>query len=96
MNLQEQVNIQSLSALLAAIVALAIGSSVLLRDRRQPPYRRFVALAYTLGLWHVGVFLKLTLESEWAYFLSLYAATALPIATARFFRPFLTDSARRA
>src|SRR5277367_1142085 len=84
-------NIQSLSALLAAIVTFAIGSSVLLRDRRQPPYRRFAALCFSLCVWHIATFLKLTLEAEWAFFISLYAAVLIPVATARFFRPFLTD-----
>jgi len=87
-------NIQSLSALLAAIVTFAIGSSVLLRDRRQPPYRRFAVLCFVLCVWHISVFLKLTLDAEWAYFGSLYAAVAIPVATARFFRPFLTDEAQ--
>lgn len=84
-------NIQSLSALLAAIVTFAIGSSVLLRDRHQPPYRRFAALCFALCAWHLSVFLKLTLEAEWATFAALYTVVAIPIATARFFRPFLTD-----
>jgi signal transduction histidine kinase len=87
-------NIQSLSALLAAIVTFAIGSSVLLRDRRQPPFRRFAVLCFVLCVWHIAVFLKLTLDAEWAYFLSLYGAVAIPVATARFFRPFLTDEAQ--
>jgi signal transduction histidine kinase len=87
-------NIQSLSALLAAIVTFAIGSSVLLRDRRQPPYRRFAVLCFVLCAWHISTFLKLTLDAEWAYFASLYAGVAVPIVTARFFRPFLTDEAQ--
>jgi len=82
-------NIQSLSALLAAIVNFAIGSSVLLRDRRQPPYRRFAALSFTLSIWHLATFLKLTLSAEWAVFLTFYAAVAIPVVTARFFRSFL-------
>ena len=84
-------NIQSLSALLAAIVTFAIGSSVMLRDRHQPPYRRFATLCFSLCAWHLSTFLKLTLEAEWAYFISLYAAVLIPITCARFFRPFLTD-----
>src|SRR6478609_4663395 len=84
-------NIQSLSALLAAIVTFAIGSSVMLRDRRQPPYRRFATLCFTLAVWHVATFLKLTRKSEAAYFVSLYSAVAIPVAAARFFRPFLSD-----
>jgi signal transduction histidine kinase len=84
-------NIQSLSALLAAIVTFAIGSSVLLRDRRLPPYRRFAALCYVVGAWHLSTFLKLMLEREWPSFLALYIAVAIPVATARFFRPFLSN-----
>lgn len=87
-------NIQSLSALLAAIVTFAIGSSVLLRDRRQPPYRRFAVLCFVLCAWHISTFLKLTLDAEWAYFASLYGAVLIPIFTARFFRPFLTDESQ--
>jgi two-component system, NtrC family, sensor histidine kinase HydH len=84
-------NIQSLSALLAAIVTFAIGSSVLLRDRRQPPFRRFSALCFTLCVWHLAVFVRLMLDAEWAYFASLYSAVAIPVVAARFFRPFLTS-----
>ncbi len=84
-------NIQSLSALLAAIVTFAIGSSVLLRDRRQPPFRRFAALCFTLCVWHMAVFVRLMLDVEWAYFATLYSAVAIPVVAARFFRPFLTS-----
>jgi signal transduction histidine kinase len=86
------VNIQSLSALLAAIVTFAIGSSVLLRDRRQRPFRRFAMLCFALSAWHITTFLKLMLEWELAHFLSLYAAVLLPLAAMRFFRPFLDDA----
>jgi len=89
------VNIQSLSALLAAIVTFAIGSSVILHDRRQRSFRRFAMLCFALVAWHVTTFLKLTLESETAYFLSLFAAMLLPLASVRFFRPFLTEDGSR-
>jgi two-component system, NtrC family, sensor histidine kinase HydH len=85
------VNIQSLSALLAAIVTFAIGSSVLLRDRRQRPYRRFALLCFALCAWDITTFLKFALDSELALFLSLFAAVLLPLAAVRFFRPFLAD-----
>ena len=78
------VNIQSLSALLAAIVTFAIGSSVILHDRRQRAFRRFAALCFALVAWHVTTFLRITLESETAYFLSLFYSCGLePRATAR-------------
>ncbi len=87
-------NIQSLSALLAAIVTFAIGSSVLLRNRRQRPFRRFAMLCFSLTAWHLTTFLKLALEWELAHFLSLYTAILLPLASIRFFRPFLDDQER--
>ena len=84
-------NIQSLSALLAAIVTFAIGGSVLLRDRRQKSYQRFAGLCFTLFAWHILTFLAATLESDVIYQLSLVPAVVIPIASIRFFRPFLSD-----
>ncbi len=84
-------NIQSLSALLAAIVTVAIGGSVLLRDRRQKSYQRFAGLCVTLFSWHILTFLSATLESDVLYQLSLVPAVIIPIASIRFFRPFLSD-----
>ena len=83
--------IQSLSALLAAIVTFAIGSSVLLRDRRQRSYRLFAVLSAVLCLWHTAIFLASTLDSETAHRLALLAAVPIPIAWNRFFRAFLAD-----
>ena len=84
-------NIQSLSALLAAIVTAAIGVSVLLRDRRQQSYQRFTGLCVTLFSWHILTFLSATLESDVLYQLSLVPAMVIPISSMRFFRPFLSD-----
>jgi signal transduction histidine kinase len=85
------VNIQSLSALLAAIVTSAIGGSVLLRDRRQKSYQRFTVLCFTLFAWHILTFLAATLESDVLYQLSLVPGAVIPIVAIRFFRPFLSD-----
>ncbi|MDB4969745.1 MAG: signal transduction histidine kinase, nitrogen specific, NtrB [Myxococcales bacterium] len=84
-------NIQSLSALLAAIVSFAIGSSVVLRDRRQRAYRLFAVFCFVLCLWHITTFLQATLEWDSVYFVSLVASVAIPIASMRFFRVFLAD-----
>jgi signal transduction histidine kinase len=84
-------NIQSLSALLAAIVSFAIGSSVVLRDRRQRAYRLFSVFCFVLCAWHITTFLQATLEWESVYFASLAAAVLIPIASLRFFRVFLAD-----
>ncbi len=84
-------NIQSLSALLAAIVSFAIGSSVVLRDRRQRAYRLFSVFCFVLCAWHITTFLQATLEWESVYFVSLFASVLIPIASLRFFRVFLAD-----
>jgi signal transduction histidine kinase len=84
-------NIQSLSALLAAIVSFAIGSSVVLRDRRQRAYRLFSVFCFVLCAWHITTFLQATLEWESVYFVSLCASVLIPIASIRFFRVFLAD-----
>ncbi|HEX4459179.1 MAG TPA: ATP-binding protein [Polyangia bacterium] len=87
-------NIQSLSALLAAIVSFAIGSSVVLRDRRQRTYRLFAVFCFVLCLWHITTFLQATLEWDAIYFVSLVAAVAIPVASIRFFRVFLAEEGR--
>jgi two-component system sensor histidine kinase HydH len=85
------VNIQSLSALLAAIVSFAIGSSVVLRDRRQRAYRLFAVFCFVLCLWHISTFLRSALDWDSVYFVSLMAAVFIPIASVRFFRVFLAE-----
>ena len=89
-------NIQSLSALIAAIVNFAIGWSVVLRDRTRRAYNHFAVLCFNLCLWHLASFLQVTLESEAMYFASLLAAVAIPITSLRFFRAFLADEQRKA
>jgi signal transduction histidine kinase len=88
------VNIQSLSALIAAIVTFAIGWSVVLRDRTRRAYNHFSALCFNLCLWHLFSFLQVTLDSDAMYFASLLAAVAIPITSLRFFRTFLADEQR--
>ncbi len=89
-------NIQSLSALIAAIVTFAIGWSVLLRDRTRRAYNHFAVLCFNLCLWHLASFLQVTLDSEAMYFTSLLVAVAIPITSLRFFRTFLADEQRKA
>jgi two-component system sensor histidine kinase HydH len=89
------VTIQSLTALLAAIVTFAIGGSVLLRDRRRRPYNLFAILCFNLCIWHLGSFLEDMLGSEVMYFVSLCTAVLIPISSLRFFRTFLAGDVRR-
>jgi two-component system sensor histidine kinase HydH len=47
---------ESLSSLLAATVAFAIGTSVVLRDRRRDQFVLFGVFCFNLGLYHLGRF----------------------------------------
>ena len=49
-------SIQALSSLLAGLVTLAIGLSVLLRDRRRRTYRTFAVFTVAVALYHVFTF----------------------------------------
>ena len=89
-------NIQSLSALIAAIVTFSIGWSVLLRERSRRAHNHFAILCFNLCLWHLASFLQVTLDSLAMYFASLGAAIAIPISSLRFFRAFLADEERKA
>ncbi len=89
-------NIQSLSALIAAIVTFSIGWSVLLRERSRRAHNHFAILCFNLCLWHLASFLQVTLDSEAMYFAALLAAVAIPITSQRFFRAFLADEERKA
>jgi signal transduction histidine kinase len=89
------VTIQSLTALLAAIVTFAIGGSVLLRDRRRRPYNLFAILCFNVCIWHLASFLEDLLASDAMYFFSLCTAVLVPISSLRFFRTFLAGDARR-
>src|SRR5690606_15146456 len=50
------VDSESLSSLLAATVAFAIGTSVVLRDRKRPQAVGLAVFCFTLGLYHVARF----------------------------------------
>jgi two-component system, NtrC family, sensor histidine kinase HydH len=83
------VAVHSLSALLAAIVTLAIGFSVVLREHRTRPQTHLAALCFNLAAWHLGSFLLLTFNHPLWLFLATLCAVAIPLSTARFFASFL-------
>jgi len=87
-------NLQTLSALLAAIVTFVIGWSVVLRDRRHKPYVAFAVVCFNLCFWYLGSFFAHTLKSDGLVWLSLVLGVAIPINTERFFRIFLADDPR--
>jgi signal transduction histidine kinase len=88
------VNTQTLSALVAAIVGLAVGGAVLLRDPRRSVHVLFATFALNVAVQRLLVFLASTQESgsllRWA---AMLAAVSLPATAQRFFRAFLGDEA---
>jgi two-component system, NtrC family, sensor histidine kinase HydH len=88
-------SIQSLSALLAAIVTFVIGWSVVLRDRRHRQYVTFAVLCFNLCFWYLASFFSTALQNGSLYWFSLIFALAIPSTAQRFFRAFLADDPRQ-
>jgi signal transduction histidine kinase len=82
---------QSLSALLAAVVTLAIGFSVVLREVRTRPQARFAVLCFNLGSWQIASFLYHTWQAPLLQWLASLFAVGVPLLAVRFFRSFLAD-----
>jgi two-component system sensor histidine kinase HydH len=87
-------NLQTLSALLAAIITFVIGWSVVLRDRRHRPYITFAILCFNLCFWYLSTFFAHTLKSDGLAWLGLIFGVAIPTNAERFFRIFLADDPR--
>jgi signal transduction histidine kinase len=87
-------NTQTLSALVAAIVGLAVGGAVLLRDPRRSVHALFATFAFNVALQRLLMFLASSQDSSsllrWA---AMLAAVSLPATAQRFFRAFLGDEA---
>src|SRR5262249_31666641 len=88
-----RMNIQALSALLAALVTLAIGTSVVLRDRRRRTYRAFAAFTLAVALFHLFTFAFVTTNDPWMNWISFIPAALIPTSAIRFFRAFLSEPA---
>jgi len=84
-------DVQAISALLAALLILAIGVSVLLRSRSDRMYTSFAAFAFTVSAWHLCSFIDATTRSEVMRWLSLWAAATIPPTAIRFYRIFLAQ-----
>jgi signal transduction histidine kinase len=85
------VDVQAVSALLAALLILAIGASVLLRSRSDRMYTAFAAFTFTVSAWHMCSFLDAATGSPLLRWLSLWAAATIPPTAIRFFRSFLAQ-----
>ena len=84
-------DVQAVSALLAALLILAIGTSVLLRSRKDKMYTAFAAFTFTVSAWHLCTFIDAATESPVMRWLSLWAAATIPVTAIRFFRMFLAQ-----
>ena len=83
-----------LSALVAAIVGLAVGGAVLLRDHRRGVHVLFATFAFNVAVQRLLMFLGSGQDTgsllRWA---AMLAAVSLPATAQRFFRAFLGDEA---
>ncbi len=84
-------DVQAVSALLAALLILAIGTSVLLRSRKDRMYTSFAAMAFTVSAWHLFTFIDATTNKPEMRWLALWAAATIPPTAIRFFRIFLAQ-----
>ena len=84
-------DVQAVSALLAALLILAIGTSVLLRSRSDRMYTAFAAFTFTVSAWHLCSFIAAVTSSPLMRWLSLWAAATIPPTAIRFYRIFLSQ-----
>lgn len=89
-NLQE-----SLSSLLAATVALAIGISMLLRDRSRAQFILFAAFCINLGLFHLARLFAALLNVELCVWLAESISLVLPYTADRCFSSFVPAAGHR-
>jgi len=83
--------VQAVSALLAALLILAIGASVLLRSRSDRVYTSFAAFTFTVSAWYLCTFIGVTISSRVMGWLALWFAATIPPIAIRFFRIFLAQ-----
>ena len=84
-------SIQPVSALVAAIVSVAIGGSVLLREPRRRSHVLFATFTFNLAAWSFMTFVAKRYDSfDWV---ALAVAVSLPATAQRFFQAFLGDEA---
>jgi two-component system sensor histidine kinase HydH len=84
-------DVQPVSALLAALLILAIGASVLLRSRSDRMYTSFAAFTFVVSAWHLCTFIDAATNSPVMRWLALWSAATIPPTAIRFFRIFLAQ-----
>ncbi|MSP16870.1 MAG: sensor histidine kinase [Myxococcales bacterium] len=84
---------QALTSLLAALVTLAIGASVLLRDARRKTYATFAVFTVTVALFHIFTFAAHATDLDTLRWLALFPAAFIPTNAMRFFGALLAEQA---
>jgi signal transduction histidine kinase len=85
------VNVLAISSLLATLVLLAIGVSVLLRDRTRKTYTSFAAFTFMVAAWHLCNFIAMVTAEAMVEWLALWPAATIPPVALQFFREFMAD-----
>jgi signal transduction histidine kinase len=85
------VNVLAITSLLASLVILAIGASVLLRDRTRRTYTSFAAFTFMVSAWHLCNFIAMATGEGLAEWLALWPAATIPPTALGFFREFLAE-----
>ncbi|MEZ4400911.1 MAG: ATP-binding protein [Kofleriaceae bacterium] len=84
-------DVQAVSALLAALLIMAIGASVLLRDRSDRTYVTFATFTFIVSIWNICTFIEMATGSAWWRWLALWPAATIPPTAIAFFRQFLAQ-----
>ncbi len=86
-------NVLAISSLLATLVILAIGASVLLRDRTRRTYTAFAAFTFMVSAWHLCNFIAMVTGEAMVKWLALWPAATIPPVALQFFREFMAEPA---
>lgn len=84
-------DVQALSSLLAALVILAIGASVILRNRTDRTYVSFSTFTFVVSAWQLCNFIAGATGSTLWRWLALWPAATIPPTAIAFFRQFLSQ-----
>lgn len=81
----------AISALLASLLILVIGVSVLLRDRRRRTHSKFALFTFMVSAWHLCNFVAMATDSPLVHWLALWPAAAIVPTALSFVREFLAQ-----
>ena len=87
-------DLRTQTSLIAAILALAITASVLLRARRRRVHWMFGAFGFSVAAWYLTTFVGGVAPGALATRLNLLSAIVVPFAGAKFFRSFIPGEDR--